>query len=335
MIEGGSEKNVSGSRVEGVKFELETVTPLFLGGADPRGEPELRAASIRGALRFWLRALLGGFTGDDIQGLESLRKAESEIFGSTQVGASRLTVRVLAPGKPTTQPFRVLPHSTSKTFKASAIKPGERFYVHIAPRPPHVYVPSIAWAATLLLLLLGGLGKRARRGFGSLALRRVQGELPFPIPDYSSPESFPELLSLTIEKAQKERTAFAQSLPIANSSLSNPPRFPVLHDEYAKILFCRYPFKTWDQAMESFWSLLRSNGYRDNPVFGFAGRQGRQASPLHLRVLRCSDGYHVLLTAFRVRFHHTQPPWKIMQKFLDECGNKYGGVWVIGGDIEW
>ena len=37
---------------------LEAVTPLFLGGADPRGSPELRPASFRGVLRFWWRALL-------------------------------------------------------------------------------------------------------------------------------------------------------------------------------------------------------------------------------------------------------------------------------------
>lgn len=38
---------------------LETVTPLFLGGADPRGEPELRPPAFRGTLRYWLRAALG------------------------------------------------------------------------------------------------------------------------------------------------------------------------------------------------------------------------------------------------------------------------------------
>jgi hypothetical protein len=27
---------------------LETVTPMFLGGADPRGTPELRVPSVRG-----------------------------------------------------------------------------------------------------------------------------------------------------------------------------------------------------------------------------------------------------------------------------------------------
>ncbi|MGQ9600679.1 MAG: RAMP superfamily CRISPR-associated protein, partial [Anaerolineae bacterium] len=44
---------------------LETVTPLFLGGADPRGAPELRAPSFRGATRYWLRAALGGTIGDN------------------------------------------------------------------------------------------------------------------------------------------------------------------------------------------------------------------------------------------------------------------------------
>jgi len=38
---------------------LETVTPLFLGGADPRGAPELRPPAFRGAMRYWLRAALG------------------------------------------------------------------------------------------------------------------------------------------------------------------------------------------------------------------------------------------------------------------------------------
>ncbi len=37
---------------------LETVTPMFLGGAEPRGKPELRAPSFRGALRYWWNTLV-------------------------------------------------------------------------------------------------------------------------------------------------------------------------------------------------------------------------------------------------------------------------------------
>lgn len=54
---------------------LQTVTPLFLGGAGPRGAPELRAPSFRGALRYWLRAALGEAIGDnDLKAWHSLKK---------------------------------------------------------------------------------------------------------------------------------------------------------------------------------------------------------------------------------------------------------------------
>ena len=43
--------------MQNITIRLETITPLFLGGAEPRGEPpELRPASFRGVMRFGLRA---------------------------------------------------------------------------------------------------------------------------------------------------------------------------------------------------------------------------------------------------------------------------------------
>jgi CRISPR-associated protein Cmr1 len=40
---------------QNITVKLETVTPLFLGGAEPHGEPELRPPAFRGAMRHWLR----------------------------------------------------------------------------------------------------------------------------------------------------------------------------------------------------------------------------------------------------------------------------------------
>lgn len=40
---------------QNITVKLETVTPLFLGGAEPRGEPELRPPAFRGAMRHWLQ----------------------------------------------------------------------------------------------------------------------------------------------------------------------------------------------------------------------------------------------------------------------------------------
>jgi hypothetical protein len=51
------------------------VTPLFLGGAEPNDRAELREASIKGALRFWYRAVDPDY-----------RDLEARIFGGTRKG---------------------------------------------------------------------------------------------------------------------------------------------------------------------------------------------------------------------------------------------------------
>jgi CRISPR-associated protein Cmr1 len=43
------------------EYALTVVSPMFLNGSDTR-QPELRAASVRGQLRYWLRAYLGAQT---------------------------------------------------------------------------------------------------------------------------------------------------------------------------------------------------------------------------------------------------------------------------------
>ncbi len=72
-----------------VTFKLKVLTPLFMGGADPTGQPELRAASIRGAMRFWFRAMAGTVTTDP----REIYRLESEIFGNTE-RKSKVVVRV-------------------------------------------------------------------------------------------------------------------------------------------------------------------------------------------------------------------------------------------------
>ena len=46
-----------GKKMFELGVRLETVTPLFLGGAEQNGYAELRPPSVKGALRFWHRAL--------------------------------------------------------------------------------------------------------------------------------------------------------------------------------------------------------------------------------------------------------------------------------------
>jgi CRISPR-associated protein Cmr1 len=104
-------------------FEIETVTPLFVGGSNPREQPEIRAASFRGALRFWLRALLGGVLGDRPD--NKIFQCESQVFGSTDY-ASPVVVQ-LEPHNLGSDSFNPLPHKPHKQvkFRFNSFKPGQ------------------------------------------------------------------------------------------------------------------------------------------------------------------------------------------------------------------
>ena len=74
------------------QFELEAITPIFMRGAD-QSQAEIRASSIKGLMRWWFRALVGSYFGDDVEGL---RKAEEYVFGSTK-RRSKVVVEVKSP----------------------------------------------------------------------------------------------------------------------------------------------------------------------------------------------------------------------------------------------
>jgi CRISPR-associated protein Cmr1 len=71
-----------------IELELSTVTPAFIGTSDPEKRAEWTAKSVRGQLRWWLRAVLGGEPG----GQDKVREVEEAIFGST---SRRSAVRIM------------------------------------------------------------------------------------------------------------------------------------------------------------------------------------------------------------------------------------------------
>lgn len=73
-----------------MSIDLEFTTPCFLGGADNECSAEWRAASIRGQVRWWFRAVAGGTFGGD---LKKVQAAEERIWGSTS-NKSKLRITV-------------------------------------------------------------------------------------------------------------------------------------------------------------------------------------------------------------------------------------------------
>jgi len=324
-----------------LSLQLQTITPMFLSGADGQ-TPELRAASVRGCLHFWLRALLGTQCGAS---LEQLHQLESAVLGDTGT-ASSVILRIRAPTETlSTASTRVLPHSTEKTFSQPAFKADNQFALTLSPRLGQSELPESTVPATLLLLYLGGIGKRSRRGFGSLKLAGYQGDIqtldrPTQIMLGFRPDSGDTLADYL---AKMLRWATASTASIANAELrpysrNNLPEYPVFSPHHAKVLVCKAPFSSnnYLEAMEKFWQLLRSNRFRDERAYGFVERGERRASPLSVHIHKTPQGHHLVLTAFRSLPSPAGPAgWTRLQELLEECRRQWQGDYVFGGGTTW
>jgi CRISPR-associated protein Cmr1 len=202
---------------------LEVTTPLFNGGADPDGQhgfPEetdggIRVSSIRGAMRFWFRALVGCVTGPDLRLLSRLeRRVFGGIVGADQDGEgatqSPLLLRIprqppVVPvsGQPSFLPSRGidlrdrrgdksrwilylmgpgLANLSKFELRRPFVEPGETFdlkvgFRHASADPPETRaaIEALAIASLWLSCTYGGVGGRTRRGFGGVRVIAAEG----------------------------------------------------------------------------------------------------------------------------------------------------------------
>lgn len=312
---------------------LDIVTPIFLGGADPRGAPELRVPSFRGVLRFWLRAAIGGVIGD--QDLNSLRKAEATVFGDTS-NASPVKI-MLTSNKLSHAQYNPLPHKDNR-FQFDGFEPDQNFSITLVGRR----VTELSWRqaidALLLAVRLGGIGRRSRRGFGGLCLKHVditQAELAEPWPELlrNVPNSVTEWerhLKEVVKATEAETTEFVENLALPICPPSSSPKFPILSTRNS-IMLCNHVFSDWHDALKAFGQaehVFLSNNPGTALAFGSANP--RWASPLWVRVLPVNTGVILALVLL-----WSQPPYTIvcnksdLHKFLMECGKKWSGKWII------
>ena len=162
--------------------ELTFITQALLAGAD-QNKPEIRAPSIRGALRWWFRVLAGG---------RDVRKEEEELFGSVHGAdgpvASAISVRVEDAAIKNNQKAIPLPINTPmgyigyfaqvsgnkqgvhRTEAGHYIGEGSTFTLKIrAVRPVRPELWARLEEAVKAFVWVGALGLRATRGFGRLA----------------------------------------------------------------------------------------------------------------------------------------------------------------------
>jgi len=163
-----------------ITFECEVITPMFLAGADGV-TPELRPASIKGALRFWWRAMNGHLVSEDGD-LSALKNREAEIFGGSGdgQGRSKVVVRVVSKDFSVEQFGRVnmnIKYLAYGSEERNFIDVGSTFDVKISINVSNsdeiLAIKNDIKIAFSLLTYFGGLGSKSRNGFGCFYSKNV------------------------------------------------------------------------------------------------------------------------------------------------------------------
>ena len=324
------------SRLLKATFDCEVITPMFLGGADSN-VPEIRVPGIRGALRFWLRAILGG------RGLidsKSLNKYEESILGSSDKGSS-VAIRVKDKNFTTTRGAKAKAYNAGSSYlwysvdmgrenDKKFITPNSRFQLELRSFDKEKLI--LVSEALCLLSKLGGIGSRSRRCAGSFEVVNC----------ISSEQAVSKLFENTNEEIWKYFKDKEQRI-------DSKPEFAIFNSEWAQVIKCTKSFNKWEDAVgfigQKFQSYRSKRGLNEggdyDKVRGFiengstvnsiervafglplsfrfrtirngnnsanmkiVGNQdiNRRASQLHLQI-KCEDGNYVpYLTVFNSKF---------------------------------
>jgi CRISPR-associated protein Cmr1 len=284
-------------------FQAEVLTPLVIAGADPKSPKViaegLRPPSLRGAMRWWFRAMMGGIVGPD-NNYKTLRDLEGEAFGSTTASAAwQVRTRPSSAVTPQTAHLRMNDptpiHKGKRTLRPArdAIGPGVKFKVELSFARADA-VPLVL-QSLWLFSMLGGLGNRARRGFGSLTLAPVDEQTKQAAQELSLDFSYPATslanIAMHLGNTLTKIHGYFSSYTTVKGSLP-PAEFFTLSRSRAKLYLLKplsKSWSTWNEAMDD----LRCDVYRpfkgNLSSIGLAVGQKRLASPLLIQIKRSAQ----------------------------------------------
>lgn len=185
-----------------IQATFKITTPMFLGGAEHKAEI-VRGSAVKGALRFWWRALQWGAIseqckGDESQALKELHREECDLFGSAvdkEQAQAKCLLRVRSI-ETSNEQISKLSSATSNTGVHYLLGQGLSTYdrsikgnrvdrqclqgtfklsIRFKPTVTDEQLSQVV-SAVKALGLMGGLGARARRGWGSLTLLSLDSE---------------------------------------------------------------------------------------------------------------------------------------------------------------
>lgn len=301
-----------------INASFEIVTPMFIGGAQ-FGLVELRPPSIKGALRFWWRAMQWGgclqATGqNESAALRLLHQQEAVLFGAaakadTRQGQGLFFIKLKLRDE----------SSLQQTWPSQNINDGAGYLgyglVATNKQPHRQAINPCVFDLTLVLKegisplqvlqlqhalqlwgLLGGLGARARRGFGSVNLVDLGGQ------------------SVVFKNQEDYGNAIKELL--ANITLAPAmPLFTALNKDMRVVVWNHKPDKDYKHLMDTigkdYKEARTAVPLLDRAAFGLplAGLKGkadkvpRRSSPLFLHIHKVGVFYLGVFCFIPAQFH--------------------------------
>jgi len=300
------------------------VTPMFIGGANSDPSDGIRPPSFKGALRFWWRALNWGRYPD----LAALHQKEAELFGSAAKTVNReqaggqgvflLTINEVEhrqtlndwPKANTGAGYLAYGILESKGGKRGVpvphkvgIKEGLKFTVTVVFRPnvTEEQQESVTEAMDVIGLL-GGLGSRSRRGYGSIT-KEYDGRLP--------------AINSFCERVDNLLLSQVQEAPF--TTINQGTMFKILNP-------CNDARNALEKAGRQYKDYRKSivNQRNNRIAFGLplqgVDEQTRRASPLffHIQAVEGGEFVPVVYTMPALNFHHIDEYQRITHESVDE-----------------
>lgn len=301
------------------KFEI--ITPMFLGDADQKAS-SIRPTAIKGALRFWWRAMNAHLS------LEQIAKEEARLFGSTShqgvfsinvfetqpIGSGDTSWPIKDPNAPSSYLGYGLVGDNQNPHR-EAIKSGIVFSVQLLFSPTSSDLDRASIRKALEAFgIFGSLGSRARRGFGSIQLLTLN-EKPFIQIGLSTIRDwFKSNLDESLQKSSS----------LAFTGFSQDSQFAMPH---ANINKSYTDFKTCHASLGLIYKNARApiKPTRLRAVFGLplknVNESLRRASPMFIKVIKNTPKtYQGLFLYLPSQFHpeYTQADFDYIKPMLKE-----------------
>ncbi|MHB1127773.1 MAG: type III-B CRISPR module RAMP protein Cmr1 [Bacillota bacterium] len=272
------------------EWVCEIITPISIGSAFPK-KPELRPPALKGMMRFWWRALSGDLT------LAELKTEEGKIFGASdkKIGRSKFALRMQSHGLMTAEYSPVFHRNDRGGITAFA--PDQQFKLILtstgAEKQHRLYEELLT-----LTLVFGGLGKRSRRGFGSVQVQRLNGEI---IPVIDTAEQELERMLDLLNAVKPGIFKWDKSSNKIVSAQAFTGDYPWIREITLGRLYKDYRalLQTISQASHDF----ASNYTGIAPV---DSRKIRLASPVYVSAIKAGEGCRPVITTLHTAFQPGQ-----------------------------